>query len=45
MTKVFTIVSIVLLLGSLVGVFTARAVPTEVKQEASLFNYEHDRQI
>jgi hypothetical protein len=40
--RVFIIVSIVLLLGSLIGVFTTRALPTGVEQETSLLNYEHE---
>lgn len=42
MTKIFIIVSIALLLGALVVVFTSRALPTEVEQEIHLLNYEHE---
>jgi hypothetical protein len=40
--RVFIIASIVLLLGSLIGVITTRALPTEVEQETSLLNYEQE---
>lgn len=42
MRRLFIIVSAVLLLVSLAGVFAARALPTEVEQETTLLSYEHE---
>jgi len=40
--RLFIIVSAVLLLVSLAGVFAVRALPTEVEQQTTLLSYEHE---
>ncbi len=42
LARLLVIISVVLLLVSLVGVFAVRAIPKEVEQKTALVNYEHN---